>query len=33
VTNGKGAMPPFKDSLDEAQIEAVAEYVSSAARG
>lgn len=31
VTNGKGAMPPFKDSLDPAQIEAVADYVSSAA--
>lgn len=31
VTNGKGQMPPFKDSLDPAQIEAVADYVSSAA--
>jgi cytochrome c6 len=31
VTNGQGAMPSFKDSLDPAQIEAVAEYVSSAA--
>jgi cbb3-type cytochrome c oxidase subunit III len=31
VTNGKGAMPSFKSSLDEAQIQAVAEYVSSAA--
>jgi mono/diheme cytochrome c family protein len=31
VTNGKGAMPSFKDSLDAAQIEAVAEYVSSSA--
>jgi len=31
VTNGQGAMPSFKDSLDAAQIEAVAEYVSSAA--
>jgi mono/diheme cytochrome c family protein len=31
VTNGKGAMPPFQGSLDEAQIQAVAEYVSSAA--
>jgi mono/diheme cytochrome c family protein len=31
VTNGKGAMPPFKDSLDQAQIDAVAEYVSSTA--
>jgi mono/diheme cytochrome c family protein len=33
VTNGKGAMPSFKDSLDPAQIEAVAEYVSTAAGG
>lgn len=33
VTNGQGAMPSFKDSLDEAQIEAVAEYVSSSAGG
>lgn len=31
VTNGRGAMPSFKDQLDEAQIEAVAEYVSTAA--
>jgi mono/diheme cytochrome c family protein len=31
VTNGKGAMPSFKGSLDEAQIQAVADYVSSAA--
>ena len=31
VTNGQGAMPSFKDSLDSQQIEAVAEYVSSAA--
>jgi mono/diheme cytochrome c family protein len=31
VTNGKGQMPSFKDSLDRAQIEAVAEYVSTAA--
>jgi mono/diheme cytochrome c family protein len=31
VTNGQGAMPSFKGSLDEAQIQAVAEYVSSAA--
>lgn len=29
VTNGKGGMPSFKDSLDEAQIQAVADYVSS----
>jgi mono/diheme cytochrome c family protein len=33
VTNGKGAMPSFKSSLDPAQIEAVAEYVSTAAGG
>lgn len=31
VTNGKNLMPSFKDSLDAAQIQAVAEYVSSAA--
>jgi mono/diheme cytochrome c family protein len=31
VTNGKGAMPSFKDSLEPAQIQAVADYVSSAA--
>lgn len=31
VTNGRGAMPSFKGSLDPGQIEAVAEYVSSAA--
>ena len=31
VTNGMGAMPAFKDSLDPEQIQAVAEYVSSAA--
>ena len=31
VTNGQGVMPPFKDSLDTEQIQAVAEYVSSAA--
>ena len=31
VTNGGGAMPAFKDSLDPQQIEAVADYVSSAA--
>jgi mono/diheme cytochrome c family protein len=31
VTNGQGAMPSFRDSLDEAQIQAVAEYVSGAA--
>jgi mono/diheme cytochrome c family protein len=33
VTNGKGAMPAFKESLDPAQIEAVSEYVSSSAGG
>jgi cbb3-type cytochrome c oxidase subunit III len=31
VTNGKGQMPSFKDQLKPEQIEAVAEYVSSAA--
>ena len=31
VTHGKGQMPSFAGSLDEAQIKAVAEYVSSAA--
>jgi mono/diheme cytochrome c family protein len=31
VTNGKGQMPSFADSLDEAQIQAVAEYVASSA--
>jgi mono/diheme cytochrome c family protein len=31
VTNGKGQMPSFKGSLDEKQIQAVADYVSSAA--
>ncbi len=31
VTNGKGAMPSFKASLDQAQIQAVSEYVSSVA--
>ena len=31
VTNGKGVMPSFKDSLDQQQIQAVADYVSSAA--
>ena len=29
VTNGMGAMPSFEDTLDAAQIEAVAEYVAS----
>lgn len=31
VTNGKAGMPSFKGTLDEAQIQAVAEYVSSTA--
>ena len=31
VTNGAGAMPPFKDSLSEQQINDVAAYVSSVA--
>jgi mono/diheme cytochrome c family protein len=31
VTNGQGAMPSFKDSLDPDQIQAVADYVSTAA--
>jgi cbb3-type cytochrome c oxidase subunit III len=31
VTNGKGAMPSFKSSLDPQQIQAVASYVSSVA--
>jgi len=31
VTNGRGQMPSFKGSLDEAQIQAVADYVSSSA--
>jgi mono/diheme cytochrome c family protein len=31
VTNGKGAMPSFKDSLDAQQIQAVADYVAGAA--
>jgi cytochrome c6 len=31
VTNGQGAMPAFSESLDEAQIQAVADYVSSKA--
>ncbi|MGH3066300.1 MAG: c-type cytochrome [Gaiellaceae bacterium] len=31
VTNGQGAMPSFSGSLDEAQIQAVADYVSSSA--
>jgi mono/diheme cytochrome c family protein len=31
VTNGGGAMPPFKDRLSEAQIAAIAKYVSGAA--
>ena len=31
ATNGKGVMPPFKDSLSEQQIQDVAAYVSSVA--
>ncbi len=31
VTNGAGAMPPFKGQLTDAQIKAVAQYVSSVA--
>jgi cbb3-type cytochrome c oxidase subunit III len=31
VTNGSGAMPPFKGQLSEAEIKAVAEYVASVA--
>jgi mono/diheme cytochrome c family protein len=31
VTNGQGVMPSFSDSLDDQQIQAVADYVSSAA--
>jgi mono/diheme cytochrome c family protein len=31
VTNGQGAMPSFKDSLDADQINAVADYVAGAA--
>jgi cbb3-type cytochrome c oxidase subunit III len=31
VTHGKGGMPSFKDKLTDAQIQAVAKYVSSAA--
>ena len=33
VTNGQGAMPPFKDSLSEAQIAAVADYVVASTSG
>jgi mono/diheme cytochrome c family protein len=33
VTNGKGQMPSFKDSLSAEQIQAVADYVSSSAGG
>jgi cbb3-type cytochrome c oxidase subunit III len=32
VTNGKGQMPPFRDSLSNDQIRAVAEFVSSSGR-
>jgi cbb3-type cytochrome c oxidase subunit III len=31
ITNGGGAMPPFRDQLTEAQIRAIAEYVAGAA--
>ena len=31
VTNGQGAMPPFQGQLSEAQIDAVATYVSTVA--
>ena len=31
VTNGEGAMPPFKGTLSDAEIQAVADYVSSSA--
>ena len=31
VTNGMGAMPPFKGQLSDAEIQAVADYVSSVA--
>jgi mono/diheme cytochrome c family protein len=27
ITNGKGAMPPFSNQLNEAEIQAIAEYV------
>jgi mono/diheme cytochrome c family protein len=33
VTNGRGAMPPFRDQLSEEQIRAVAEYVNEVAGG
>jgi mono/diheme cytochrome c family protein len=33
VTNGKGVMPSFKDQLSPAEIQAVADYVSSVAGG
>jgi cytochrome c6 len=33
VTNGGGAMPPFKDTLTEQQIKDVAAYVSTATQG
>lgn len=33
VTNGRGAMPPFGGQLSDEQIDAVAEYVASAAGG
>ncbi len=33
VTNGRGAMPAYKDSLSEEQIQNVAAYVSSVTGG
>ena len=33
VTNGQGAMPPFKDSLSPEEIEAVADYVVASTSG
>ena len=32
VTNGKGVMPPFKDTLSAAEIEAVADFVANATK-
>ena len=32
ITNGKGQMPPFRDTLSDAQIRAVAEFVASGGR-
>jgi cytochrome c6 len=33
VTNGAGAMPAFKDTLSEAQIAAVADYIVASTNG